>query len=40
MTNSDKMINDTLWINVYPRLNEEMLNLVVEKIETFLGVNF
>jgi len=33
-------MNDTLWIGVYPGLNEEMLSFVVEKIESFFGVNF
>lgn len=33
-------MNDILWIDAYPGLNEEMLGFVVEKIETFLGVNF
>ncbi len=40
LTNTDKVMNDTLWIGVYPGLNEEMLGFVVEKIETFFGVNF
>ncbi len=37
--NTDKVMNDTFWIGVYPGLNEEMLSFVVEKIETFFGVN-
>lgn len=40
LTNTDKVMNDTLWIGVYPGLNEEMLSFVVEKIEAFFGVNF
>lgn len=40
LTNTDKVMNDTFWIGVYPGLKDEMLSFVVEKIETFLGVNF
>ena len=40
LTNTDKIMNDTFWIGVYPGLTEEMLSFVVEKIEAFLGVNF
>jgi CDP-4-dehydro-6-deoxyglucose reductase, E1 len=40
LTNTDKVMNDTLWIGVYPGLTEEMLSYVVGKIETFFGVNF
>ena len=40
MTNSDKVMNDTFSIGVYPGLNEEILGFVVEKIEAFFGVNF
>jgi len=40
LANTDKIMNDTFWVGVYPGLNEEMLGFVVEKIETFLGLNF
>ena len=40
MTNSDKVMNDTFWIGVYPGLTEPMLDFAAEKIETFLCVNF
>jgi len=40
LTNTDNIMNNTFWIGVYPGLTEEMLSFVVEKIETFLGVNF
>ncbi len=39
LANTDLVMNDTLWIGVYPGLDEEMLSFVVEKIETFFGVN-
>ncbi|MDO6384982.1 lipopolysaccharide biosynthesis protein RfbH [Uliginosibacterium sp. 31-12] len=40
LTNTDIVMNQTFWIGVYPGLSTEMLDFVVEKIETFLGVNF
>ncbi len=40
LANTDKIMNDTFWIGVYPGLSEEMLSFVVEKIEAFFGVNF
>jgi CDP-6-deoxy-D-xylo-4-hexulose-3-dehydrase len=40
LTNTDKIMNDTFWIGVYPGLTEEMLSFVVDKIEAFFGVNF
>lgn len=40
LANTDKVMNDTFWIGVYPGLNEEKLSFVVEKIEQFFGVNF
>lgn len=39
LTNTDRVMNDTFWIGVYPGLNEEMLSFVVEKIGTFFGIN-
>lgn len=35
LTNTDKVMNDTFWIGVYPGLTEEMLSFVVEKLEAF-----
>ena len=40
LTNTDRVMNDTLWIGVYPGLTEAMLDFMCEKIETFFGVNF
>ncbi len=40
LTNTDNIMNNTLWIGVYPGLTEEMLSFVVDKIEAFFGVNF
>jgi CDP-6-deoxy-D-xylo-4-hexulose-3-dehydrase len=33
-------MNNTFWVGVYPGLNEDMLNFMVEKLEAFFGVNF
>ena len=40
LTNTDRVMNDTFWIGVFPGLTEAMLDHAVERIETFLGVNF
>ena len=40
LINTDKVMNNTFWIGVYPGLSEEMLSFVVEKLEAFFGVNF
>jgi len=40
LTNTDRVMNDTFWIGVYPGLSEAMLDFAVSKIESFLGVNF
>ncbi len=40
LSHTDNVMNNTFWIGVYPGLSEEMLSFVVDKIETFFGVNF
>ena len=40
LTNTDRIMNDTFWIGVFPGLTEEMLDYVAGKIETYFGVNF
>jgi CDP-4-dehydro-6-deoxyglucose reductase, E1 len=40
LTHTDNTMNNTFWIGVQPALTQEMLDYVVEKIETYLGVNF
>jgi len=40
LKNTDNVMNNTFWIGVQPALTEEMLDFVVTKIETFMGVNF
>ena len=39
LTNTDKIMNDTLWIGVYPGLNEDMLSFTIQKIEEFFKIN-
>ncbi|MCX9158356.1 lipopolysaccharide biosynthesis protein RfbH [Niveibacterium sp. 24ML] len=38
LTNTDIVMNNTFWVGVYPGLQRDMLDFVVEKIETFLGI--
>ena len=40
LTYTDNVMNNTFWIGVQPALTKEMLQFVVSKIETYLGVNF
>jgi CDP-6-deoxy-D-xylo-4-hexulose-3-dehydrase len=40
LANSDRVMNDTFWIGLYPGLTEEMLDFTCGKIEAFFGVNF
>lgn len=40
LTNTDSVMNNTLWLGVYPGLSEGMLDYTIGKLETFFGVNF
>ena len=40
LTNTDVVMNNTLWIGIYPGLTKEMLDYVADKLEAFFGVNF
>jgi len=40
LPNTDRIMNDTFWIGVYPGLTEPMLDHAVESIETYLGLRF
>ena len=40
LTNTDIVMNQTFWLGVYPGLTTAHLDFVVDKIETFLGINF
>jgi CDP-6-deoxy-D-xylo-4-hexulose-3-dehydrase len=40
LTNTDRVMNDTFWIGVFPGLTREMLDFVCTKIEEFFGIGF
>ena len=40
LTHTDLVMSNSLWVGVYPGLSEEMLGFIVDKIESFFGVNF
>lgn len=40
LTNTDRVMNDTFWIGVYPGLTREMLEFTATKIEEFFGIGF
>lgn len=40
LINTDAIMNNTFWIGIYPGLDNEMLDFVVEKTESFFGLNF
>ena len=40
LTNTDKIMNNTFWIGLYPGLTEDHLQFVVNKFEEFFGLNF
>lgn len=40
LKNTDRIMNDTFWIGVYPGLSEQMLDFAAERMETFFGINF
>lgn len=40
LTKTDRIMNDTFWVGIYPDLAEIQLDYVAGKIETFFGINF
>ncbi|WP_162047388.1 lipopolysaccharide biosynthesis protein RfbH [Vibrio taketomensis] len=40
LTNTDLIMNNTFWIGVYPGLDKDHLDFVIEKFEEFFGVSF
>ena len=40
LKNTDKVMNNSFWIGVYPGISKEALKFVVEKIESYFGLNF
>ena len=40
LANTDRVMNDTFWIGVYPGLSRDMLDYAATKLEQFFGVGF
>ncbi|MEW5771865.1 MAG: lipopolysaccharide biosynthesis protein RfbH [Pseudomonadota bacterium] len=40
LANTDRIMNSTFWIGVYPGLSADMLDFACDKLETFFGLNF
>ena len=40
LANTDRVMNDTFWIGVFPGLTREMLDFTITKLEEFFGVGF
>lgn len=40
LSNTDIIMNQTLWLGIYPGLNVEHFDFIAEKLEEFFGVNF
>lgn len=40
LTNTDRTMNNTLWLGIFPALGEAHFDYVAEKMEEFFGVNF
>jgi len=39
LSNTDKIMNDSFWIGVYPGMSEEAIDYMIEKINKFVEVN-
>ncbi len=37
---TDRIMNDTFWVGIYPALDEERLDYVAQKIEQYVGIGF
>jgi len=40
LTNADRVMNNAFWLGVYPGLDAQHFDYVIEKLEEFLGLNF
>jgi len=40
LTNTDRTMNQTFWIGIFPALNQEHFEFVADQFEEFFGVNF
>ena len=40
LTQTDKTMNDTFWLGIYPGLGQAHLDYIAEKLEEYFGVGF
>lgn len=40
LRNTDIVMDQTFWLGVYPGLTQQMLDYMVDRLESFFGVNF
>lgn len=40
LKNTEKTMNDTFWVGIFPALDEEHLDYIAEQLEEFFGLNF
>ena len=40
LENTDKTMNDTFWVGIYPALDNEHLDYIAEQMEEFFGIGF
>lgn len=40
LKNTDLIMNNSFWIGLYPGLSNDMLDFSIDRIKTFLGINF
>ena len=40
LDNTDKTMNDTFWVGIYPALDSEHLDYIAEQMEEFFGIGF
>lgn len=39
LENTDRIMNDTFWVGVYPGMTEEMIGFMVKQVIDFVGKN-
>jgi CDP-6-deoxy-D-xylo-4-hexulose-3-dehydrase len=40
LTNTDRTMNQTFWLGIYPGLGQAQFDFIGEKLEEFFGINF
>lgn len=40
LKNTDKIMKDTFWIGVFPGLSTEMLDFIIDRVRSYLGLDF